>query len=152
MSHPMTMCKVLIAHGRNNFRQMTTQIKQVVTAQAPKAIGPYSQAVVANGMVYTAGSIPLVPETMEIVDGDIQEQTRQSLFNLKNVLEAAGSDFDHVIKTTVFLKDMNDFVKMNETYAEMFKSARPARSAVEVARLPKDVKVEIECVALQKNQ
>jgi 2-iminobutanoate/2-iminopropanoate deaminase len=128
-------------------------LSRVATELAPKAIGPYSQAVVCNGMVYTAGSIPLIPETMQILDGDIQAQTRQSLLNLKAVLAAAGTDFNHVVKTTVFLKDMNDFAKMNETYSEMFGDARPARSAVEVvrltkvARLPRDVKVEIECIA-----
>ncbi|KAI8923317.1 Endoribonuclease L-PSP/chorismate mutase-like protein [Entophlyctis helioformis] len=123
-------------------------LRIVSTDKAPAAIGPYSQAVVANGFVYTAGQIPFIPETMAILDGDIQQQTRQVLTNLKAVLEASGSSFDRIIKTTVFLKDMGDFAKMNETYAEMMGSARPARSAVEVARLPRDVKVEIECVAL----
>lgn len=126
-------------------------LRTIATANAPKAIGPYSQAVVVNGFIYTAGSIPLVPTTMEIVQGDVQAQTKQSLQNLKAVLEAAGSDFSHVVKTTVYLKDMNDFGKMNETYSEMFGDARPARSAVEVARLPRDVKVEIECVAVVKS-
>jgi 2-iminobutanoate/2-iminopropanoate deaminase len=128
--------------------RMSHFIKQVATAKAPKAIGPYSQAVIANGFVYTAGQIPFIPETMEILDGDIQAQTRQVLINLKAVLEEAGSSFDHVVKTTVFLKDMNNFTKMNQVYAEMFGDARPARSAVEVARLPRDVQVEIECVAV----
>jgi 2-iminobutanoate/2-iminopropanoate deaminase len=136
-------------------RSMSNLLKQVSTAKAPKAIGPYSQAIIANGFVYTAGQVPFIPETMEIIQGilwlilgDIQVQTRQVLVNLKAVLEEAGTSFDHVVKTTVFLKDMNDFVKMNEVYAEMFGNARPARSAVEVARLPRDVKVEIECVAV----
>ncbi|KAJ3253530.1 2-iminobutanoate/2-iminopropanoate deaminase [Boothiomyces macroporosus] len=129
------------------IRRLST-LKHIATANAPKAIGPYSQAVVANGMVYTAGQIPFVPETMEVIPGGIQEQTRQSLLNLKAVLEASGSGFEHIVKTTVFLKDMNDFAKMNETYSEMMGDARPARSAVEVARLPRDVQVEIECVAV----
>ncbi|KAJ3268446.1 2-iminobutanoate/2-iminopropanoate deaminase [Terramyces sp. JEL0728] len=129
------------------IRRLST-VKHIATTNAPKAIGPYSQAIVANGMVYTAGQIPFVPETMEVIPGGIKEQTRQSLLNLKGVLEASGSGFQHIVKTTVFLKDMNDFAKMNETYAEMMGDARPARSAVEVARLPRDVQVEIECVAV----
>lgn len=123
-------------------------IKHVSTLLAPKAIGPYSQAIIANGFVFTAGQIALNPTTMEILDGDVQAQTKLCLQNLKAVLEEAGSSFDKIVKTTVFLKDMNDFSKMNETYAEMMGSARPARSAVEVARLPRDVLVEIECVAV----
>lgn len=123
-------------------------MKHVATALAPKAIGPYSQGVIANGFLFTAGQVPFIPETMEILQGDIQAQTRQALKNLEAVLKEAGTSFDKVVKTTVFLKDMNDFAKMNETYAEMMGDARPARSAVEVARLPRDVKVEIECVAL----
>ncbi|KAJ3362892.1 hypothetical protein HDU91_003201 [Kappamyces sp. JEL0680] len=119
-----------------------TTIKHVATAKAPAAIGPYSQAVIANGFVFTAGQIPFIPETMEILQGDIQAQTKQCLVNLKAVLEEAGTGFDNIVK------DMNDFAKMNETYSEMMGSARPARSAVEVARLPRDVKVEIECVAV----
>ncbi|KAJ3271250.1 hypothetical protein HDV01_006922 [Terramyces sp. JEL0728] len=123
-------------------------IQHVSTDQAPKAIGPYSQAVIANGFVFTAGQIAFIPETMELLNGDVQAQTKQALTNLKAVLAKAGTSFDHIVKTTVFLKDMNDFAKMNETYAEMMGTARPARSAVEVARLPRDCLVEIECVAL----
>ncbi|KAI9142550.1 Endoribonuclease L-PSP/chorismate mutase-like protein [Paraphysoderma sedebokerense] len=123
-------------------------LKPVQTDKAPAAIGPYSQAVVANGFVFCSGQIPFVPETGELLTGDVKQQTRQVLKNLTSVLVAAGSSLDKVIKTTVFLKDMNDFQKMNEVYAEMFGSSRPARAAVEVARLPKDVQVEIECVAL----
>ncbi|KAJ3021347.1 hypothetical protein HKX48_008743 [Thoreauomyces humboldtii] len=126
----------------------TSVLKHTATDTAPKAIGPYSQAVVANGFCYTAGSLGFDVKTMEIVDGGIVEQTKQSLKNLKAVLEASGSSLDKVVKTTVFLKDMNDFAKMNEVYAEVFGSARPARSAVEVARLPRDAVVEIEAVAL----
>ncbi|KAJ3323856.1 Factor arrest protein 11 [Boothiomyces sp. JEL0866] len=133
------------------IRRLST-LKHIATTNAPKAIGPYSQAVVANGMVYTAGQIPFVPETMQVVPGGIQEQTMQSLLNLKAVLEASGSGFEHIVKTTVFLKDMNDFAKMNETYSEMMGDARPARSAVEVARLPRDVQVEIECVATPQSK
>ncbi|TPX35135.1 hypothetical protein SmJEL517_g02382 [Synchytrium microbalum] len=118
--------------------------------KAPKAIGPYSQAVIANNMIFCSGQVPFVPETMEIVEGDIQVQTRQALTNLKAVLEAAGSDMHHVVKTTVFIKDMNEFAKMNEIYAEMFGDHKPARSTVEVARLPRDVKVEVECMAIPK--
>ncbi|KAJ3295912.1 hypothetical protein HDU79_008037 [Rhizoclosmatium sp. JEL0117] len=124
-------------------------LRQIVTKFAPKAIGPYSNGVVANGFVYTAGQIPFDPVTMEIVGKDIQTQTTQSLKNLRAVVEAGGSSFNSVIKTTVFLKDMNDFAKMNEIYAKAFANNTfpPARSAVEVARLPRDVLVEIECVA-----
>ncbi|KAJ3041029.1 2-iminobutanoate/2-iminopropanoate deaminase [Rhizophlyctis rosea] len=123
-------------------------LTHINTDKAPKAIGPYSQAVVANGMVYTAGQVAFDPKTMEIVEGDVQVQTDRVLTNLKAVLEAAGSSFDKVVKTTVFLKNMNDFAKMNEIYAKHFGDARPARSAVEVARLPRDVLVEIEAVAI----
>ncbi|KAJ3273606.1 2-iminobutanoate/2-iminopropanoate deaminase [Blyttiomyces sp. JEL0837] len=123
-------------------------LRTVATELAPKAIGPYSQAVIANGFMYTAGQIPFDPATMEIVGKDIQTQTTQALKNLRAVVEAGGSSFDRVVKTTVFLKDMNDFAKMNEVYSKAFGDARPARSAVEVARLPRDVLVEIECVAV----
>jgi 2-iminobutanoate/2-iminopropanoate deaminase len=122
--------------------------KAVFTPNAPGAIGPYSQAIVANGFVFVSGQIPVVPETGNIISDDVREQTRQSLTNLRAILQAANSDFAHVAKTTVFLKDMNDFSAMNEVYAHMFGDVRPARAAVEVARLPKDVKVEIECVAV----
>eukprot|EP00842_Homolaphlyctis_polyrhiza_P000616 jgi/Hompol1/1555/HPOL_005635-RA len=132
----------------NQLAPMSTGLKRIAADKAPAAIGPYCHAVVANGFVYTSGQIPLIPSTMQILDGDIQAQTRLVLENLKAVLEASGTSFDNIVKTTVFLKDMNDFAKMNETYAEMMGSARPARSAVEVARLPRDVKVEIECVAV----
>ncbi|KAJ3070385.1 hypothetical protein HK102_006679 [Quaeritorhiza haematococci] len=128
---------------------MSNELKAVSTQNAPAAIGPYSQAItVSNGFVYTSGQIALNPETMEVVKGDVQVQARQVLKNLAGVLEAAGSGMSKVVKTTVFLKDMNDFAKMNEIYAEAFGSHRPARSAVEVARLPKDVLVEIEAIAV----
>jgi 2-iminobutanoate/2-iminopropanoate deaminase len=123
--------------------------KQIVqTAKAPGAVGPYSQAVIANGFVYTAGQIPLIPGESKIVEGDIQAQTRQVLENLQAVLEGAGTTLANVVKTTVFLKDMNDFAKMNEVYAQFFPENPPARSTVEVARLPRDVMVEIEVIAL----
>jgi 2-iminobutanoate/2-iminopropanoate deaminase len=124
--------------------------KTVQTDQAPKALGPYAQAIVAGGMVYCAGQIPLDPKTGEIVAGGIAEQTRQVLANLRAVLKQAGSDLDKAVKTTVFIKDMNNFAAMNEVYGkpEYFGTQPPARSTVEVARLPRDVMVEIEVVAL----
>ncbi|KAG9307282.1 hypothetical protein G9A89_017110 [Geosiphon pyriformis] len=121
---------------------------KVSTAKAPGAIGPYSQAIVANGFVFVSGQIPVIPETGEIVSDDIQEQTRQSLKNLKHVLEAANSSLAQVVKTTVFIKNMDDFAKINKVYAEAFGDHKPARACVEVARLPKDVKVEIDGIAL----
>lgn len=124
-------------------------LQKVLTQNAPAPIGPYSQAVLVNGsFLYTAGQIPLDPSTNAIVAGDIKAQTRQVLRNLEAILHAGGASVKSVIKTTVFLKDMNDFAAMNEVYAEVFGPSAPARSAVEVARLPKDVKVEIEAVAL----
>lgn len=122
-------------------------MKIIQTAQAPAAIGPYSQAIVAGDLVFCSGQIPLDPETMTLVGETVTEQTTQVLKNLSEVLKAAGSGLDKVIKTTVFLKDMNNFVEMNDVYASFFGDHKPARAAVEVARLPKDVKVEIECVA-----
>ena len=122
--------------------------EQVITDNAPKAIGPYSQGVKANGFVFCSGQIPAVPSTGELVTGSITEQTRQSLANIKGVVEAAGSSMDKIVKCTVFLKNMNDFSEMNTEYAKWFTRAPPARAAVEVARLPKDVLVEIEAIAL----
>ena len=122
--------------------------KVVQTDKAPKAIGPYSQAIRTETMVYTAGQIALDPATGELVAGSVEDQTRQVLNNLRNVLEAAGSSLDLVVKTTVFLKDMNDFPKMNAIYAEFFGENPPARSTVAVAGLPKGGLVEIEAVAL----
>ncbi|KAJ1982309.1 hypothetical protein H4R34_001761 [Dimargaris verticillata] len=123
-------------------------LKPVHTAQAPKALGPYSQAIVVNGQVYTSGQLGIAAATGEFVGPDVESQTRQVLVNLGHVLKEAHSGLDKVIKTTVFLKDMNDFVAMNKIYEEMFAGHRPARSAVEVARLPKDAVVEMECIAL----
>ena len=127
----------------------TSEGKKIIhTDQAPEAIGPYSQAVMTENMVFTAGQIGLDPVTMEIVDGGIEAETRQVLMNLQHVLEAANSDLNYVIKTTVFLRDMADFPKMNAIYAEFFSENPPARSTVAVATLPKNVAVEIEAVAL----
>jgi 2-iminobutanoate/2-iminopropanoate deaminase len=121
--------------------------EQVSTENAPKAIGPYSQGIKANGFVFCSGQIPANPETGELVTGSITEQTRQSLSNVKAVIEAAGSSMNKVAKATVFLKDMNDFAEMNAEYAKWFSDPPPARAAIEVARLPKDVGVEIEVIA-----
>ena len=124
--------------------------KAIQTDAAPKALGPYSQAIVAGGTVYCAGQIPLDPASGNIVAGGVAEQTHQVLKNLRAVLKAAGSDLDRAVKTTVFVKNMNDFAAMNEVYGrpEYFGVHPPARSTVEVARLPRDVLVEIELVAL----
>ena len=118
------------------------------TDKAPKAIGPYSQAIRTESMVYTAGQIGLDPVTGELIGSTVEEQTRQALTNLRSVLEAAGSSMDLVVKTTVFLKDMNDFAKMNPIYAEFFGENLPARSTIAVAGLPKGGLVEIEVVAI----
>ncbi|HEU5154512.1 MAG TPA: RidA family protein [Gemmatimonadales bacterium] len=123
------------------------RIQGIATDNAPKAIGPYSQATVVNGMVYTAGQIAFDPTTMEVVSGGIREQTERVLANLQAVLKAAGSDFSKVVKTTVFLVDMADFTAMNEVYAAAFGSHKPARSTVAVAALPRGVRVEIDVVA-----
>lgn len=122
-------------------------MKEIVeTKAAPGAIGPYSQAIKLNGMVYTSGQLPVDPETGAMPDG-ADKQAEQSLKNLKAVVEAAGSSMDKVVKTTVFIKHMDDFARINEVYAKFFDAPYPARSCVEVARLPKDALVEIECIA-----
>ena len=123
-------------------------METIQTDLAPKAIGPYSQAIKAGGLVFTSGQIPLDTSTMQVVEGDIQKQTELVLNNLKAVLEAAGTSIDRVVKTTVFLADMNDFAAMNEVYASFFSSNKPARSTVQAARLPRDVSIEIEAIAL----
>ena len=120
---------------------------EVLTDKGPKPIGPYSQAIRANGFLYVSGQVALDPKTGEFVGTDIQQQTERTLENVKGILEAAGSNMHHVVKTTVFLKDINDFSAMNEVYAKFFALAPPARSTVEVARLPKDALVEIEVIA-----
>ena len=118
------------------------------TNDAPAALGPYSQAIKAGNLLFVSGQVPLAPETMEVVEGDVQAQTAQSLKNLKAILAESGADFSNVVKTTVFIKDMNEFGAINEVYAEYFGENKPARACVEVARLPKDVKVEIEVIAV----
>ena len=123
-------------------------IETVATDRGPKAIGPYSQAVRANGFVFLSGQIPLDPKTQQIVEGDAAVQTERVLENLKAVVEAAGSSIQRVVKTTVFLADLNDFAAMNEVYSRYFVTHPPARSTVEVARLPKNVRVEIDLIAL----
>lgn len=122
-------------------------MKTIATKNAPAAIGPYVQAKVVGNLLFTSGQIPLSPETGEIVGTTIEEQTEQVLKNLEAILTEAGTDFDHIIKTTCFLADMNDFVAFNGVYQTVFKSDFPARSAVQVARLPRDVKIEIEAIA-----
>lgn len=123
-------------------------MKQIIsTDRAPKAIGPYSQAAVFNGLVFCSGQIPLDPATGALIEGGVAEQTARVLDNLSAVLEAAGSSLDCVLKTTVFLKDMSEFAAMNEVYARYFPSNPPARATVEAARLPRDVRVEIEAIA-----
>ncbi|HEY6193337.1 MAG TPA: RidA family protein [Bacteroidota bacterium] len=124
-------------------------ITVVLTNDAPAPIGPYNQAIAASGtFLYTAGQIPIDPKTKMVVNGDIKAQTRQALENIKAILSGGGSSMERVVKTTVFLKNMDDFSGMNEVYGEFFKVNPPARSTVEVARLPRDVKVEIEAIAL----
>ena len=123
-------------------------MKEIVTTdRGPKPIGPYSQAVKTNGFLYLSGQVALDPKTNEMPAGDIRQQTERVLENIKGILEAAGSNLHHVVKTTVFLKDMNEFPAMNEVYGRYFTSAPPARSTVQVTRLPKDALVEIEVIA-----
>lgn len=127
----------------------TSQRKKIVsTDKAPKAIGPYSQAIRTENLIFTAGQVGLDPSTMELIEGGVEPQTRQVLTNLKHVLESADSGLRFVVKTTVFLQDMGDFAKMNAVYAEFFPENPPARSTVQVAGLPKGASIEIECVAL----
>ena len=124
-----------------------SDLVQIHTDHAPAAIGPYSQAIVIDGWVFCSGQIPLDPDTMELVGGTIDEQTDRALSNLSEVLQAAGSSLQHVVKTTVFLADMNDFAAMNKVYEQHFGEHRPARAAVQAAALPKFCNVEIECIA-----
>ena len=121
--------------------------KIVSTPQAPKAIGPYSQAVIHNGIVYLSGQIAIDPATNQLIEGDVVAQTHRVLTNLKAVLETAGSSLESVLKTTVFLKEMADFPKMNEVYGQYFSANPPARSTVQAAKLPRDVSVEIDAIA-----
>jgi 2-iminobutanoate/2-iminopropanoate deaminase len=119
----------------------------ILTDRGPKPIGPYSQAIRTNGFLYVSGQVALDPKTGELIGTDIRRQTEQTLENIKGILEGAGSNLHHAVKATVFLKDMNDFAAMNEVYAKYFSSAPPARTTVQVARLPKDALVEIEVIA-----
>lgn len=123
--------------------------KAINTEKAPKAIGPYSQAIEAGGMVFASGQLPIDPATGEFAPGGVKEQTRQSLTNARHILEEAGTDLSHVVKTTVFLADMADFGAMNEVYSEFFSAPFPARSAVAVKTLPKGALVEVECMAVK---
>ncbi len=123
-------------------------METISTENAPGAIGPYSQAIKANGMVFCSGQIPIDIATGEFVSNDVAEQTEQVLKNLKAVLEAAGSGLDKVVKTGVFLADMNDFAAMNEVYGRYFDSNKPARATIQAARLPRDARVEIDCIAI----
>ncbi len=126
-------------------------IQKILTDKAPNPIGPYSQAIMVEGkFIYTAGQVAIDPSSNQMVEGDIKVQTRQVLKNLEAVLRAGGTSLGSVVKTTVFLKSFNDFAAMNEVYAEFFSSSAPARSTVEVSRLPKDAKVEIEAVAVKE--
>lgn len=134
------------------FIASAQQKRAVESPDAPKAVGPYSQAIIANGFVFAAGQIGTDPKTGAMVDGGLTEQTEQVIRNIHSVLKAAGSDLDDVVKTTVFLADMSDFAKMNEIYAKHFKSPFPARSTVQVARLPRDARIEIEVVALVRKK
>ncbi|WP_177162090.1 RidA family protein [uncultured Fusobacterium sp.] len=125
-------------------------MKRIInTPKAPAALGPYSQAIEVNGTLYISGQIPFVPETMTLVSDDVKAQTRQSLENLKAILDEAGYSFKDVVKATCFIKNMDDFGAINEVYAEYLGDVKPARACVEVARLPKDVKVEIELIAVK---
>ena len=124
-------------------------MKQIHTDNAPKALGPYSQAIEAGGMVFASGQVPIDPATDQFVEGGIKEQTRQSLTNARNILREAGTDLTHVVKTTVFLSDMDNFAAMNEVYAECVQQPYPARAAVAVKTLPKGALVEIECIAVK---
>ena len=120
----------------------------ISTETAPQALGPYSQAIRANGFIFCSGQIPIDPAAGAVVATTAEDQTRQAITNLRNVLEAAGAGLDKVVKTTVFISDMNDFAAVNGVYAELFGDTKPARSCVQVARLPKDVKIEIEAIAV----
>jgi 2-iminobutanoate/2-iminopropanoate deaminase len=122
----------------------------IATDEAPKAIGPYSQAIVAGELVFTSGQIPLDPETQEMVKGDVRTQAERVMENLRGVLEAAGASFGQVVKTTIFLADLADFAAVNEVYGKRFTGAPPARSTVQVAALPKGARVEIEMIALRR--
>lgn len=136
--------------NRSIRRKDEENMKTIIsTEKAPQAIGPYSQAIEVNGMVFTSGVIPIIPATGELVTGSIEEQADQAIGNLKALLEESGVSMENVVKTTVFIKNMDDFAKVNEVYAKYFTSQFPARSCVEVARLPKDVLIEIEAIGIK---
>lgn len=138
------------AHAQSTAAPASAAKQVISTPNAPEAIGPYSQAIKAGGMVFLAGQIPIDPKTKQLMaSASIEDQTRLVLDNLKAVLEADGLTMDHVVSTSVFLKDLNEFGKMNEVYGGYFKNAPPARATVEVARLPRDVKVEISAIAVR---
>lgn len=134
--------------GESDSRLLETVKQIVATDEAPRAIGPYSQAVVAGGLVFASGQIPLAPRTGEFVEGGIREQTERVMENLSAVLRAAGSGLERVLKATVYLADMADFAEMNEVYGSYFREEPPARSTVQAARLPRDARVEIDVIAL----
>lgn len=143
-------CVALAGPALISCQERSVQMKkEIKTQNAPAAIGPYSQAIEANGFIFASGQIAIDPSTGDLSTGDVEQQTRLVLSNLNSVLEAAGSSLKNVVKCTVFLQDMNDFAKMNGVYDEYFDPPYPARAAVEVARLPKDVKVEIEAIAVK---
>jgi 2-iminobutanoate/2-iminopropanoate deaminase len=123
-------------------------MESIQTEGAPQAIGPYSQAIKADGLIFASGQIPLDPATMQLIEGDIRAQTERVLKNLRAVLEAAGSSLEKVVRTTVYLADMADFAAMNEVYATFFGATRPARSTIQAARLPRDARIEIDVIAL----
>jgi 2-iminobutanoate/2-iminopropanoate deaminase len=132
------------------FLLTTASMREIIsTKDAPKAIGPYSQAIKANGLIFTSGQIAIDPTTQQVITGDVAVQTDRVLRNLSEILEAAGSGLGKVVRATVYLKNMSEFAAMNEVYGKYFSSAPPARSTVEVARLPKDVLVEIDVIALE---
>jgi len=142
-------CMAVIGPSLFSCKERSDTMKQeIITANAPKAIGPYSQGIIANGFVFASGQIPLDPATGELNIGSVEEQAHLALTNLKAVIEASGSSMDLVVKCTVFLQNMDDYGAVNAIYGEYFKSPYPARAAIQVARLPKDVKVEIEAIAI----
>lgn len=122
-------------------------LETITTEKAPQAIGPYSQAVKANGFVYVSGQIPIDPASGQLLTGSLTEQTRQVMTNIASILESAGASLDTVLKTTIYLKDMNDFDEVNKVYGEFFPNHKPARATVQVARLPKDVSIEVDAIA-----
>lgn len=142
-----TLLTLIILHS--TLCVLTAQLKVITSPDAPKAIGPYSQAIEANGFVFLSGQIAIDPVTNTMIENDIEKQTRQIFKNIRAVLKEAGTDITKIVKCTVFMIDLNDFAKMNKTYEEEFAGHKPARSTVQVARLPKDALIEIECVAVK---